>query len=123
MSAILYLEGGGDSKELHVRCREGFRRLLENCGFAGKMPRLIANGGRDSAYGDFTIARENKRSGDYVAMWIDSEKPPADIEAAWNHLGHVKTVARWKKPQGANDDQVLFMTTCVETWLWLTETD
>lgn len=25
MRAILYVEGGGDSKELHARCREGKR--------------------------------------------------------------------------------------------------
>ena len=35
VSASIYLEGGGDSKELHIRCREGFRKLLENCGFQG----------------------------------------------------------------------------------------
>ncbi len=40
MSATIFLEGGGDSKELHIRCREGFRQLLEKCGFKGRMPRL-----------------------------------------------------------------------------------
>ena len=29
MKKVIYLEGGGDSKELHTRCREGFRKLLE----------------------------------------------------------------------------------------------
>ena len=82
-----------------MRCREGFRRLLEQCGFSGRMPRLIACGGRGSAYADFTIAHANQRGGDYVAMWIDSEEPMADIEAAWNHLRQVQTVARWKKPK------------------------
>ena len=50
-------------------------------------------------------------------MWIDSEEPMADIEKAWEHLGSVKTVQQWDRPDGANDDQVLLMTTCMETWI------
>lgn len=34
--AKLFVEGGGDSKELQARCREGFKKLLENSGFAGR---------------------------------------------------------------------------------------
>ncbi len=41
-SSVIYLEGGGESKELHSRCREGFRKLLEKNGFKGNMPRLVA---------------------------------------------------------------------------------
>ena len=43
-SSVIYLEGGGESKELHSRCREGFRKLLEKNGFKGNMPRLVACG-------------------------------------------------------------------------------
>jgi hypothetical protein len=113
VSAILYLEGGGDSKELHARCREGFRRLLENCNFRGRMPRLVACGGRDAAFGDFAFAHDDQAA-DFVAMWIDSEDPLADLDAAWAHL---KTRDDWGRPAGAHDEQVLFMTTCMETWL------
>ncbi len=113
VSAILYLEGGGDSKELHARCREGFRRLLEGCGFQGRMPRLVAGGGRDAVFGDFICAHTGKKA-DFVAMWIDSEDFPADLEAAWAHL---KARDGWTQPAEAEEDQVLFMTTCMETWL------
>jgi hypothetical protein len=44
VSAYIYVEGGGagaDSKDVDIRCREGFRKLLENCGFEGRMPRLV----------------------------------------------------------------------------------
>ena len=110
MSAHIYLEGGG-SKELDIRCREGFRKLLESCGFGQqrRMPRLFACGGRASAYDDFVTAHVNSGEG-YVAMWIDSEEPIANIENAWAHLATVTTVQRWDRPVGANDDQVLFMT-------------
>lgn len=73
MKAKMYLEGGGDSKDLHVRCREGFRKLLESTGFKGKMPQLIACGGRDSTYRDFKTAHTS-RMADYVAMLVDSEE-------------------------------------------------
>jgi hypothetical protein len=113
VSAIIYLEGGGDSKELHARCREGFRRLLEGCGLQGRMPRLVACGGRDAAFGDFLFAHRGKVAA-FVAMWIDSEDFPADVEATW---GHLKARDSWAKPADAHDEQVLFMTTCMETWL------
>ena len=118
MSAYLYIEGGGtgvDSKEADIRCREGFRKLLENCGFSAqkRMPRLVACGGRDAAYDAFTIAQKTNAAGNFVVLWVDSEEPLADLEAAWKHL-----LARdqWALPAGALDEQVLFMTTCMETW-------
>lgn len=111
MSAIIYLEGGGDSKELHVRCREGFRGLLEKCEFSGRMPQLRACGGREATFEDFVIAHNNGKA-DYVAMWVDSEDPIVDIDSTWAHL---KSRDGWDCPEGAGDDQVLFSTTCMET--------
>ena len=113
MSAILYLEGGGDSKELHTRCREGFRRLLERCGFQGRMPRLVACGGRETTLDDFVSAHTSGRW-QFVALWIDSEDSLADLERTWAHL---QARDGWTQPAGASDEQVLFMTTCMETWL------
>ncbi|MDO9516987.1 MAG: DUF4276 family protein [Methanosarcinaceae archaeon] len=109
----IYLEGGGDSKELHIRCRKGFRKLLEKCGFKGQMPKLVACGGRDSAFDDFKIAHANKSNSDYVSMLIDSEDPLNNLDA-WEHL---KIRDGWDKPLDSEDDQVLFMTTCMETWI------
>ena len=118
MSASVYIEGGGvgaDSKDANIRCREGFRKLLENCGFAAqkRMPRLIACGSRESAFEAFKRATHAKAPGDFVALWIDSEEPLADLEAAW---GHLQGRDQWEQPDGATDEQVLFMTTCMETW-------
>lgn len=114
MTTSIYLEGGGDSKELHIRCREGFRKLLESCGFEGKMPRLYACGGRKATFDDFKKGHVTQKTIDYVAMLIDSEDPLNDLEAAWVHL---KRRDGWEKPTGADDHQVLFMTTCMETWI------
>ena len=47
-------------------------------------------------------------------MLIDSEDPIANPEKTWEHL---KKRDNWDKPPAAADDQVLFMTTCMETWI------
>lgn len=111
MSAHLYVEGG-ESKEDQIRCREGFRRLLEKAGFSGIMPRLSACGGRGSVFDDFKTAYAMRKVGDYIAMLVDSEDPVEDLERTWEHLNHRD---QWVKPVGASDEQVLFMTTCMET--------
>lgn len=115
MSAHLYIEGA-DSKEDQIRSREGFRKLLEKLGYAGqkRMPRLTACGGRDSVFNDFKTALAGASAGHFVAMLIDSEDPLADVEKTWAHL---KTRDNWDKPTGATDEQVLLMTTCMESWI------
>ncbi len=113
MSAHLYIEGG-ESKEDQIRCREGFRKLIEKSGFTGRMPRLSACGGRGSAFDDFKTAHARRSADNFIAMLIDSEDPIDDVEQTWDHL---KIRDNWDKPEGAEDDQVLFMTTCMETWI------
>jgi len=112
VSSTIYLEGGGDSHEGRIRCQKGFRKLLERCGYAGRMPKLVACGGRGAAFDDFKIALANARKGDFVALWIDSEDPMVDVEATWEHL---KARDGWDRPKDATNEQVLLMTTCMET--------
>ena len=99
----IYLEGGGESDDLQIRCREGFRKLLERCGYLGRMPKLVACGGRGAAFDAFQTALASARKGDFVALWIDSEDPVADIEAPWKHL---QARDHWDRPNGATDEQV-----------------
>jgi hypothetical protein len=125
VSAYIYVEGGASgayedgssSKYLTIRCQQAFHTLLTRMGFSGRKPRLVACGGRGKVYDRFCTAHQAGGAGEYVAMWIDSEEPMVDIEQAWKHLAAVTTVASWAKPAGATDDQVLFMTTCMETWI------
>ena len=49
-----------------------------------------------------------------MAMLIDSEDPIAEIEKTWAHL---KQRDGWDKPDGADDEQVLLMVTCMESWI------
>lgn len=114
MSAIIYLEGGGDSNELHRRCREGFRKLLEKTLPGVPKPKLAACGGRAAAFNDFKTALRRAGANDFVGLLIDSEDPLADIETTWSHL---QQRDGWAKPRIATDRQVLFMATCMETWI------
>ena len=113
MNAHLYIEGG-ESKEDQIRCREGFRKLIEKAGLSGRMPRLSACGGRRSVFDDFKTAHASRKVGAYIAMLVDSEDPVESLEKTWDHL---KSRDQWDKPAGAVDEQVLFMTTCMETWI------
>lgn len=114
VKSVLFVEGGGDSKELHARCREGFRKLLESCGFVDRMPRIVACGGRAATFDNLKTELSQNREFEFVAMLIDSEQPLSSTEATWQHLTKHE---RWKQPPSAEDDQVLFMTTCMETWI------
>ena len=114
MTRTIYVEGGGDSKELHTRCREAFTRLFEGCGFSGRMPRFFACGSREDAFDDFRTAHCLSSRDAYVCMLIDSEDPVADINQPWTHL---KQRDGWDKPESADDGQVFLMVTCMETWI------
>jgi Domain of unknown function (DUF4276) len=119
VSAVIYLEGGAtgaNSKYLDSLCTRAFHKLLDKMGFTGRKPRLVACGGRNDVFNRFQTSLRNGGY-DYIAMWIDSEEPMADRENAWEHLATVSTVAQWERPENVVDDQVLFMTTCMETWI------
>lgn len=116
----IFVEGGGDSKELKSRCREGFRKLLENSGFQGRMPGFVACGGRNKVFDMFCTSAQ--RDGDQLRSYllVDSEDPvegedySPESSIAWIHL---KKRDRWDQPDGVLNAQALLMTTCMETWI------
>ena len=112
MSAHLYIEGA-QSKTDQILCRRAFSALLKDAGLE-RMPRLTASGPRNAAFDAFKTAHANRKSGDFIAMLVDSEDPVADLEQPWTHL---KKRDNWNRPAGAEDDQALLMTTCMETWI------
>lgn len=113
MTARIYIEGGGDTAFLRADCRENFSRLLAKCGFTQRMPRLVACGTRNDTFKQFKKASTTP-SAAFIAMLVDSEDPVADLNKTWEHLAHRDG---WPKPKYADDEQVFFMTTCMETWI------
>ena len=114
MSAVIFVEGGGDTSKGRIECRRGFRTLLDKSGFTGRMPQIRARGSRDSTYDSFVTAHQEASVSDYTALLIDSEDPVANIDETWRHLNQRDG---WQTPPGAQDDQVLLMVTCMETWI------
>ena len=116
MSARIYLEGGGNRNFDRARCREGFRKLFEKCGFKGDRPKFVACGPRNKAYDDFKTAHSKASLGDFIGLLVDSEDPADDVEKTWQHVAQ-RPGDRWPKPNGADDEQLLLMTTSMETWI------
>jgi len=110
VSVHLYVEGGGDSRDEHIRCREGFRKLLEKAGFSGRMPRIVAGGGRSATFDKFKKALQD--SDKTAILLVDSEAPVTS--PPWAHL---QARDGWERPAAAVDDQAQFMVTCMETWV------
>lgn len=114
MKVTIYVEGRGDSKELHVRCRQGFRKLIEKSGFTKPMPHIVACGGRNATFDDFKTAMDSRSPTDYPMLLVDSEDPIVGNTTSWNHL---RTRDGWIPPHGVSDDQAQLMVTSMETWL------
>ena len=50
----LYVEGGGaEAKLLRTACRRGFSEFLAKAGLKGRMPRIVACGGRQQRLDTF----------------------------------------------------------------------
>ncbi|MCK5796613.1 MAG: DUF4276 family protein [Deltaproteobacteria bacterium] len=116
---MLFVEGGGDHNDaLKTECRKGFRIFLEKTGFAGRMPKIIACGGRQNAYDQFSIAVSKAAQGDVTLLLVDSEAPVSSApEAArpWEHVRN-RQGDGWLKPKGATHDALHFMVECMENW-------
>lgn len=113
MSVKVYVEGGGDTRELKQKCRRGFREFFRKAGLAGRMPRVVSGGSRNNTYDRFRIALTNARHGDFVVLLVDSEGPVAEDRDAWSYLA---ASDNWLKPQGAVDESAHLMVQCMEAW-------
>lgn len=113
MTVVIYVEGGGDSRQLKADCREGFRKFFENAGLGGRMPRVHACGSRDRAFDRFSnrLAESNTEKSS-VLLLVDSEEA-VQGQDTWSHL---ERRDRWKRPTGADDDNVHLMVQCMESW-------
>lgn len=108
----LIVEGGGNNNSaLQSECRRAFRKLLEAAGFVGRLPRIVAGGGRSAAYDQFCTA---VRAGEGAVLLVDSEAA-VTATSPWDHVKQ-REGDGWKKPDGAADDQLHLMVQCMESW-------
>ena len=114
VSVRIYVEGGGDSKQLKIDCRRGFSKFFEKAGLAGRMPRIHACGPRNKAFDKFrTKLAESQAEKSSVLLLVDSEEPVSHGSDPWSHL---KKRDGWKRPDNAGSDNVHLMVQCMESW-------
>ena len=113
MKVKVYVEGGGDSKDLRTRCRLGFSSFFEKGNLAGRMPQVIAGGSRRKAFEKFCVALRARKPEEFIVLLVDSEDPVAAGVGPWQHLA-----ARdgWERPQDAADEHGHLMVQCMEAW-------
>lgn len=119
VKSILIVEGGAPKKvrgasEQHIRCRAALAEFFAKDAFGLKGPVCIRiAGSRDSAFKEF---KRIHGEGDRVFFLVDSEDPVKQEhrEKPWAHLS---LRDGWKRPDDAEDEHVLLMTTCMETWI------
>jgi hypothetical protein len=116
VSARVYVEGGGDhNKALQTLCRKGFSEFVGKSGLKGRMPRIVACGGRRQAFESFRIALRDGANGPVVLL-VDSEGPVAGRDA-WEHV-RLRTGDGWERPPGASDDHLHLMVQTMEAWFY-----
>ena len=86
MKVKVHVEGGGDGKALRTKCRRGFRSFFEKANLAGRMPRVIACGGRAGAFDRFRTALRARKAHEFIVLLVDSEAPVAPGSGPWQHL-------------------------------------
>lgn len=115
MSAVIYIEGGGDRGDNLARLfRRSWTRFFAAAGLEGRMPRVVRGGGRARTFDLFRTAVGSPRRGQVPFLLVDSEAGVAAGRSGWRHL-HARD--GWDQPPGAQDDQVFLMVQVMETWL------
>jgi hypothetical protein len=112
----IYVEGGGDhNKALATQCRYGFSEFLKRAGLKGRMPRIVACGGRRRAYESFRTSHEGAGPNDHPMLLVDSEAPVT--ATPWDHV-RLREGDGWERPSNASDEQLHFMVQTMEAWFY-----
>jgi len=114
---FVYAEGGGDSDQLKSECRQAFADFFVKTELGtAKRPRLIACGGRNSAYDSFVTAITQGKN---ALLLVDSEDPVApasQLPDQFDPWAHLLARDNWTKPANAFNDDCHLMVQCMESW-------
>ena len=113
MTAVLYIEGGGDNRRLGAQFREGWTSFFTAAGLRGRMPGVVRGGTRQDTFNRFATDAAGQKPGTIPLLLVDSEDPVAAGHSAWQHL---QQQDGWDRPSGAGDDQAFLMVQVMETW-------
>ena len=110
MNVKVYVEGGGDRRELRAKCRQGFSTFFRKAGLDGRMPTVVACGSRHQAYDKFCSAIAHQPE-DFNILLVDSEGPVQP--EPWAHLAERDG---WNRPFAARDESAHLMVQTMESW-------
>ncbi len=108
----IYIEGGGEGKDLDKRFREGWTEFFKKAGLP-RMPRPVRGKGRTNTHDLFATAIRAKEKDVLPLLLLDSEDPVKEGHTAWQHLKFRDDMDR---PAGALDNQAYLMVQVMETW-------
>ena len=115
MSAVIYIEGGGDrNRNLERLFRRSWRMFFSAAGLQKRIPRVVRGGPRIRTFDLFAKAIANPPPAQVPLLLVDSEGPVQAGHSVWEHL---QTRDQWNQPCGAGEDQVFLMVQLMETWL------
>ncbi len=110
----IYIEGGGEGKDLDIRFREAWTKFFKAAGLERRMPRPFCGKGRKNTYDLFCTAFKNRKVEEFALLLLDSEDAVAEGDTVWQHL---KKHDQMDKPAGATDKHDYLMVQVMETWL------
>jgi len=110
----IYVEGGGDSRALQSKCREGFVGFLEKSGFQKIMPQVVPCGSRTEAHKRFKLRCDNDKN--VIALLLIDSEDCVSTSSPWEHLSNREQDRFMEQPQGVGDDQCHLMVVCMESW-------
>ncbi len=114
---LIYAEGGGDSDQLKSECRQAFAEFFAKTELGTtRRPRVVACGGRSSAYDSFVTAISQGKN---ALLLVDSESPIAPTNQTPNNFNpwaHLLARDNWATPATASNNDCHLMTQCMESW-------
>lgn len=109
----IYIEGGGEGKDLDIRFREAWTKFFKAAGLSGRLPRPIRGKGRTNTYELFRTAIQHGNPEELPLLLVDSEGPVDANHSVWQHL---KIRDAWEKPEQASEKHAYLMVQIMETW-------
>ena len=113
MTAVLYIEGGGDNRRQSAQFREGWRKFFAMAGLGGRMPKVVRGGSRKQTFDQFAADIVERRPDVIPLLLVDSEDSVRPDHSVWQHL---QARDGWARPTDAGDDDAFLMVQVMETW-------
>lgn len=112
----VYVEGGGDTVAQAKPLREALATWIQQAvPEATRQPRVIACGGRGSAFEEFCLGVKANPAA-FNILLVDSEAPLAEGAKRWAHVA-ARQGDGWETPAGIGEDNLHFMAQAMESWL------